>query len=208
MRITAIVPGRKTRSAVYVDGVYITSLDNEVIRGEHLCENDEIEQERLDEMIFKSDLRRAKEKALNLLSFRSYTRHTLIEKLIKFFPEEAAEAAADRMEELDLINDEKYAARYAEELVLSKRLSKRAALYKMLQKGLDREICEAALEDVEADPIEQITALLEKKYARQLSDEKGRRRAFAALQRMGYSFADIREAVENFTEDWTEPDEP
>lgn len=207
MEITAIVPGKKSRSAIYIDGEYAVSLENETIFEERVHAGDELDDDRLYELIQKSDLRRAKEKALSLISYRDYTRHDLIDRIKKTVSESAAEAAADRMEELGLINDEKYAARYAEELLIYKKLSKRGALYKMLQKGLDRDICEAALDQIETDPIEQITALIEKKYAKQLFDEKGRRRAFAALQRMGYSYADIREAAENFTEDWIGSDE-
>ena len=47
------------------------------------------------------------------LSRSSYPKAGLIKKLCASFPDYAAEAAADRMEELGLINDRDYAAPYA-----------------------------------------------------------------------------------------------
>ena len=42
---------------------------------------------------------------------------------------------------------------------------------------------------------ENIAAILEKKYSGWQEDERTRRRAFAALQRMGYSYGQIREGM-------------
>ena len=39
---------------------------------------------------------------------------------------------------------------------------------------------------------------VERRFARQLGEEKGRRRAVAALQRMGYRWEEIRSALRAF----------
>ncbi len=204
MLITALVPGKKSLCAMYIDGEYAVSLDAAVLAEEGVKAGSELNDEQLYELIKKSDLHRAKEKALHLLSDRDHTRRELIEKLKRSVSQEAAEHTADRMEELGLLDDEKFAAHYARQLLLNKGLSQRAAEYKMLQKGLERDLCRRALEAVEADPQRQIINLLEKKYSKQLTDDNGMKKVFAALQRRGYSYCDIRDAVAQFTEDWIE----
>ena len=43
-------------------------------------------------------------------------------------------------------------------------------------------------------------AVIEKKYARGLHDEKIRRRAVSALQRMGYSYGSIKGVLSEYTD--------
>ncbi len=52
--------------------------------------------------------------------------------------------------------------------------------------------------EAEPDPREALRELVERKYARYLGDEKGRRRTAAALQRMGYRWDDIRCVLNEF----------
>ena len=65
-------------------------------------------------------------------------------------------------------------------------------------KGIAPEIIEELLEEYgDGDAaLENMRALLEKKYPGWAEEEKVRRRAFAALQRMGYPYGDIRRAME------------
>ena len=61
-------------------------------------------------------------------------------------------------------------------------------------RGFGQEI----VEELAPEPEESLRFLLERKYQRSLSDEKGRRRVFAALQRLGYSGEDIRTALRDY----------
>ena len=100
------------------------------------------------------------------------------------------------MEELGLVNDESFARRYARKLIFEKKMSKRAALFELSRKGIDKETAEEILDEIDVDYREQIKDFLDKKY-RDLSDEKTKRRAVAALQRLGYGWDDIKAAMEN-----------
>ena len=53
------------------------------------------------------------------------------------------------------------------------------------------------LEEIEVDYRDNIRAVIEKKY-RNIQDEKIRRRAVAALQRLGYGWEDIKAAINDF----------
>ena len=124
----------------------------------------------------------------------------MFDKLQKEVSAETSESVCERMEELGLINDENYARRLAHDLLYIKKLSERGALYKLMEKGISRDVCESVLDEFEVDPTEQIVQLIEKKYKNKLQDEKDRRRTVAALQRMGYSWSDIKDALESFLE--------
>ena len=70
----------------------------------------------------------------------------------------------------------------------------------LLRKGIGAEIIQDVLERLEIDPAKEIEALIEKKYYRYLTDEKGLRKTVAALQRLGYSWSDIKSAIRKYTD--------
>lgn len=73
--------------------------------------------ERLETLRQEDELRSARERALDLLSAAEQTSGTLRQKLLRWYGEEAVEAAVLRMEELGLINDLDYGRRYAADAV-------------------------------------------------------------------------------------------
>lgn len=202
MIITDLKPVKKSLSLVYIDGEYAMKLDTATLAENGITVGCVIEDDELKELIEKSNYKRAKEKALWLISGRDYSKKQLMDKIKKDSSEETAEEVCERMEELGLVNDENYARRLAHDLIYLKKLSVRGAKYKLMDKGIDRELCEEILEEFDVDPVEQLVELIERKYADKLDDEKGRRRTVAALQRLGYSWSDIKSALAEFEEDW------
>lgn len=200
MQITAIEPRRKGLSALYIDGEFAMKLDTEVLLAHRFDVGREISDEQLHECILASDQKRCKDKAMWLISFRDHSRKELLDKLRKDYPEDVAEAAVDRMEELGLIDDNRYARRYTADLINLKHLSERGIRQKLYEKGIDRDLIDEILEEAEVDEYEQIRIIIEKKYARNLGDEKIRRRAIAALQRLGFGYASIKSVLSEYTD--------
>ncbi|HCA05483.1 MAG TPA: regulatory protein RecX [Ruminococcaceae bacterium] len=199
MRITAIKPRRKSLSAIYIDGEFAVNLDTKTLLENRVDVGLELDDEKLHRLIKLSDESRAKEKALWLISYRSHSKKELTDKIRRTVSAEAAEKAAERMEELGLVNDEDFARRCADKLIFTKKMSKRAAKAELARKGIDRELSERVLDEIDVDYREQITEFLLKKY-KNLGDEKVKRRAFAALQRLGYGSDDIRRAMRSLEE--------
>ena len=200
MKITEIRPRRKGLSALFIDGEFAMALDTQTLLEQRIDVGKELDDEELHELIILSNERRAKEKALWLISYRSHSKKELRDKIRRTCDAEAADKAVERMEELGLVNDEDFARRYAEQLLYGKRLSKRAAFYELRRKGIDQATAEEALAELDVDVHEQIRALIEKKY-RNINDEKIRRRAVAALQRLGYGWEDIKAVLEEYADD-------
>ncbi|MBQ5347742.1 MAG: regulatory protein RecX [Ruminococcus sp.] len=201
MIITDIVPKRKRLSAIYIDGEFALKLDTETVISSPYSVGSNITDEQLKQLIEASGEKRAKEKALWLLSSRDHSKRELEAKIRKSSDIDSAKKAVERMEELGLVDDEKFARRYAEQLINVKHLSKKGAKYKLIEKGIDKDLAEQILEELDPDPREHIETLIERKYLRYLSDEKGRRKTVAALQRMGYSWSDIKAVMSNYFED-------
>ena len=200
MTITAIEPRRKGLCALYIDGEFAMKLDAEVVLGHRLDTGREITDEQLHEAVIASDQKRCKDKAMWLIAYRDHSRRELLDKLRKDYSEESAEAAVARCEELGLIDDSRYARRCAADLIQIKRLSERGVRQKLREKGIDRDLIDEILAEYDLDEQEQIRRIIEKKYARSLQDEKGRRRAVNALMRLGFSYGEIKSVLSEYTE--------
>lgn len=202
MTITNIVPKRKGLSALYIDGEFALKIDSETIISSRFSVGSEIDDEQLKSLIDLSNEKRAKERALWLISYRDHSKKELENKVRKDADEESAKKAVERLEGLGLVDDEKFARRFADELINVKHLSVKGTKYKLIEKGIDQELAEQILEEFDPDPREHIRIILEKKYYKSLSDEKGKRRAVAALSRMGYDWSDINSVISEYTEEY------
>lgn len=201
MEITAIEPRRKSFSALFLDGEYAVKIDTETLLKSGYRVGQDITDEQLYALIQSSEQRRANEKALYLLEHRSHSKQELVDKIRRTTSLEAAQAAADRMEDLGLIDDEDYAQRYASELLNRKGYAASRTVYELTQKGIDKELALELVEELAPDPQEKILGIVERKYPNCVQDEKIMRRAVAALQRLGYRYDDIRQALAEYADD-------
>ena len=200
MTITNVVPKRKGLSALYIDGEFAVKIDTETFLISKFSVGSQIDDEQLKELIENSNTKRAKEKALWLISYRDHSKKELEEKVRNSCDRDSAKKAVERLEELGLVNDEKFARNYAEQLLNVKHLSKKGAKYKLMEKGIDRELADRILDEIYFDPQEHIRIIIQSKY-KNLADEKTRRRAVSALQRKGYGWSDIKSVIDEYIEE-------
>ena len=147
-------------------------------------------------------LRKAKKRALYLIGEREMCRGELLKKLTKTYGSEIAEEAAEYVCDLGYINDEEYAPKLAEYLIKRKRWGVRRVRYEMIMRGLDRELVENTLADIDVDELdEELITLIEKRYINKIADYDDRRRTIAALARRGYDFGSIKRCIEAVLED-------
>ena len=200
MTITAIEPKRKGLSALYINGEFALKLDTETILSHRIDVGTEIDDDDLKALIESSDIKRAKDKAMWLISYRDHAKKELIDKVSKDSSVDAATKAVERLEELGLIDDERFARHYASDLINIKHLSPFGAKRKLIEKGIDRDLAQDIIDELDCNIDDNITAVIEKKYSKNLSDEKGRRRCINGLMRLGYSYSDIKSALSQYTD--------
>ena len=211
MKILEIRPRRKQLSGIIFDceinpkewgadpdAAGYLSLDSELCEIKGLKAGMSLTDEQLEDLICESHTKRAKSRAMWYLSRSDCSRATLIEKLSKAFPEYASETAADRMEELGFLNDEKYARHKFERILAERKVSVGVAKQMLRLEGIDRELIDIIAEEIDVDPIEPIVELIEKKYKHKLGGYEQNKKVIAALMRKGHKYPDIKEALARF----------
>jgi regulatory protein len=178
---------------------------NEVLIDKDVC-NEKclkkgMELDGLEEIIFESDYRRAKSRAIWYLDRMDHTEKALYDKLLRagFKPKPCAKVIA-RLKEVGLLDDNRYAENYANRLIESN-VSKREALQKLLLKGVSYDLAKSVLEETQTDELSQIKNVIEKKYKNKLLAENGVQKVYAALVRKGFSYGAVKTALNEFIEE-------
>lgn len=157
----------------------------------------EISEEDADRLIYKNDLRRARERALYLMESRDHSYSELFDKLEQNYPEDICFEVCGRLAEIGVINDRRYAEKLCRQLFEVKKLGKFRVKQEMRLKGIPGDIIEETLEEFaeEDDSFARLEELVEKKYERYLVDRKGVNKVKNALARKGYSYGEINEVL-------------
>ena len=130
-----------------------------------------------------------------------YSEKALYDKLVqKGFDKKASSAVVAKLVELGLLNDHRYAENLAVRLA-DQGNSKRAALQKMLSKGVTYDLAKEVLSETETDEVRRILTLIEKKYSAKLQDPDNFQKVYAALVRRGFSYGDVKTALKKYKED-------
>ena len=175
-------------------------IDNDVVSDNYLKKGDELDDEKLNGLIFESQYQRAKSRAVWYLDRKDRTSKELYNKLCQAgFDKKAVAKVIGRLTEVGLVDDYRFAENYANRLIESN-VSKREALQKMLQKGVPYDMAKEVLSECEADENDQITALINKKYRTKLMSDGGAEKVYAALVRKGFSFEAVKTALKNYIE--------
>ena len=196
--LTAITETKRGRYALFFDGEFAFSLDEDTFAACALHAGDELTEAEIYDLRQKSDARRALDKAMDLLALRDHAAGELYQKLCRKFDPHTAAAAVAKTGELGA----GFARRRAAEL-LRKRKSRREILQDLAAKGVDRETAAAAVEalrpedaaEAGEDPdLASARALVARQYARKLAEGKTQQ-VMAALARRGFSHSVIKAAV-------------
>lgn len=199
--ILSVKPGKGNKIHIYADDEYRATVDSDFWYSEKYRNLKEIDEEELTELLCTVSFRRAYNKGLDFLSRRPYGTKELVKKLCeKGYEKEAAQAACERLTELGLLNDEEYARILANELFERKNYSTKRILQELVFRGIDREIAQNAVAALDNYAQNRIILLIQKKYLNKIGDEKGRRRTVDALLRLGYSYSDIKSALNALSE--------
>ena len=197
----SIKEGKANKIHIYVDEEYRATVDSDYWYSEKYRNYKEINDEELTELLDAVSFRRAYNKGLDLLFRRPHGTKELIKKLCeKGHEKESAEKACDRLLELGLLNDEEFAGILANELYERKGYGVKRIKQELAFRGIDREIAENAIESLDIDTQTRIILVIEKKYKGKINDEKGRKRAIDGLLRLGYSYSDIKSALNSIEE--------
>ncbi len=178
-----------------------------------LYEGMELTEEKTQALLKAAEESAMRRKALDALSLRPLSRRELVNKLIaktrgrvQKDREEGderdedlrtrAEAVAERLEELGLLDDREYACQVARHYI-AKGYGLRKVRDELFRRGVPREHWEEALSQLD-DSTQAIDRFLQKRLQNWSGDSRQLKRAFNALVRRGFSWEEISEGLRRF----------
>lgn len=205
MKILEITPGKGKLFEITLEDEQKLWLHADLVQSEFLHPGDDLDADRIADLRRQAAAHRAYEYGLYLLEKRGYSYRELYDKLMTApnAQEDAVLAALEKLTRYGFLNDALYAEQLARHYVEGKKYGLRRAEYEMRHRGLSQEDIDDAL--AAYDDAEQISAqlleILQKKYARYLTDPDDRKsteKVTAALVRRGYTYQQIRYAIEDY----------
>ncbi len=206
LEITSIEKYKGSSYEVELDGDRKVFLHAEIIAAYGLVHGLQIDSEKLEEIIFSSNKRRAFQYALYLIDLRDYSYKEMYSKLMRKYDrnDELCTQVVDKLVSTGAINDKRYAAMLAKHYVETKKFGIFRAKNEMRLKGITGSIAEDALEPYVCQLEENAESIISKKYERFLSDQNDKKavaKVKNALIRYGYSYEQVNKAVKNYFED-------
>lgn len=219
-RITSVEAQKRTlrlrsgqgprRFNIYLDGQFGFGADEDLVVEKRLVVGKQLDNSELEVILFEAELGKLMERMYRLFGIRmrsekevrNYFRNLNFKRKIKD-EEEISELVIDELVEVlkrkSMIDDEAFAKAWVEARRRSQQKGKRALMGELLQKGVDRHIIVAALEENENDS-QLAQQAMEKKIKawKNLSKLDFRKKATEFLLRRGFDYSVVKDVVEKF----------
>lgn len=200
MIVTGITAITKSRSKVFLDGEFAFVLYKGELRRFHLQEGSEISQRAYEEIMKEVLPKRAKLRAMNLLTKKDYTTAKLREKLVEGgYPEVIIQEALDYVASFHYVDDLRYAMDYIE--CHRENKTRRRIEQDLSARGIDRGVIAQAFSEWEQagnaqDEAQMIRELFRKRgFDPDNASLSERRKEYAFLLRKGFSAERVGAAV-------------
>lgn len=199
MKVTALTAQKNSeRINLYADGEFLMGLPLEAILEFKLKKGSDLDEETIKQLKRFGELDKVKSSALNYLSYRQRTVHEIKNYLLrKEFDESLIDKAISQLLEVGYLDDEKFASSYIDEKTRINSLGSQRLKYELRKKGIEDEIINNALSEVEPD-LDELESLVRRKYSKVLSEDKNTqfRKIGGYLQRKGYGYDVIKKVLE------------
>ncbi len=189
------VSAKGNKIKIYADGEYMFTVPAVIWYSSRFREGDEVTTEELAALKAAGDSSQAFESAMRMLSLRAHSEFELRGKLKQKFPEEATASAIEKLRGLNLLDDEKFAFMYAEELYRRKGFAPKRIKSELKNRGINISIAENAVNSLDIDREIGIMKVIEKYHIDENSTPKEKDRVIRRLLGMGYSFSDISKYI-------------
>lgn len=203
MQVTKIEAVTKTKWKVELDGQFAFVLYKKELSRFGIEEDRELSKELYEQIKKEVVLKRAKLRAMHLLTDMARTESQLRDKLKKnMYPDDVITQAIDYVKSFGYINDDQYTENFIQSRMGTKSRKEIYAL--LLRKGLSSEQIDRAFEVCYERGGEQeaIRQLIRKKRVDILhaSDEE-LHKLYGYLARKGFQYDDIRQVIQNYEDD-------
>ena len=144
---------------------------------------------------------RGKERALYMLDKSYKTKRYVMDKLkAGLYPESIIDKVVSFLEDINLINDLRYAEMYIDYKRGSK--SKKQIVQDLYVKGVDKKLIDQAFEESDFSDTESLKKYIEKRKNKyDLSDRKDIQKFYSYLVSKGYSYGDVKDALKDYIDE-------
>lgn len=203
-KITAIEPQKRrgNRRSIYVNGEFVAGVGEEVVVDLGLKVGQQVDGEKLAEVLRAEEIRRAREAALTLLDYRSRTEKELERRLLqKGYPEDVIARVIEQLENVDLVNDGRFAADWVASRIASRPIGRSRMNWELRRKGVAPELVEEALEQVDEDKeFDMALDLAARKLGGDsIKDQESKRKLAGYLQRRGFHWEIVSRVLDRLS---------
>lgn len=213
-QITDIRPQKTRRLGgarfnIFIDGKFAFGLDAETLVKSGLKINQEISEEKIEKLIKENEYVKVYDRVLKFLSFRPRSEKENLDWFKrKQIGDETKKMVWKKLQSLNYINDEEFARWWIEQRTNFRPKGKIALKVELKQKGVGEEIINKVLKnsfsaDFEKELIKRLLQRKLKSYAN-LPSKETRQKLFSFLAYRGFTYDKIREALEEFKNNWGE----
>ncbi|MBE3551189.1 MAG: regulatory protein RecX [Brockia lithotrophica] len=201
VRVAAVEVGKRGYVEVVWDDGVRTELPEELVVRRSLVPGTALSSAEREELREEAEVARAKERAISLLARRMRTEAEVRRALrAKGFSPEVVRAVVRELKRQGYLDDRRYAETYVELRTASSPRGRWALFAELRKKGVDREIADAVLRDLDSEEEYRLArSLAERRLPRLEGDEEARRMRLARFL-LGRGFS--ASAVLRVLEEW------
>jgi regulatory protein len=197
-KVTALTRQKRNikRINVYLDGEYALALPE--IEAARLKIGQWLDDGEIAALREADERERARERALNLLSYRPRSLEEIRRNLEeKEFSEQTIEATLQRLENAGLVDDLEFARYWVEQRRDFRPRGAAMLRYELRRKGVSRRIIEQILANLDEEELADRAARAWLERKRNLEPEEAKRKLYGYLVRRGFAYSIVRETLEH-----------
>lgn len=204
--ITNIIRNKnnKNRLSIFVDENYFFSVSENILKKNNIIVGMEIKDLDVDKINFEDNISKAKEYALNLLSYRSRSCYEINDKLIKKkFNNDVVSHVINDLKNIKLLDDYEFAKILTTHNLRYKKLGPLSARNELFKKGIDQSIINLIISETYDNQMKQkiIKEIFDKKNRTNTKmDKKKLNKIINFIRRKGFNWEDIKPVVINYLE--------
>ena len=176
---------RDDRVNIYIDEKFFMAIYKELVFTFNLKKGQEIDPNNLKGILDNEMYMKAKNKALSILSKASQSEKQIRQKLAKDYEEDTIDKVIEFLQKYKFVDDEDLASRIVNTNVNLNKYGKNKIKQNLYNKGIDKNIIETAIDDIDTDKEFENALYLGKKRYERLKNEDPRK----AYQKIGNHLA-------------------
>ena len=176
---------RDDRVNIYIDEKFFMAIYKELVFTFNLKKGQEIDHNNLKSILDNEMYMKAKNKALSILSKASQSEKQIRQKLAKDYEEDTIDKVIEFLQKYKFVDDEDLASRIVNTNVNLNKYGKNKIKQNLYNKGIDKNIIETTIDDIDTDKEFENALYLGKKRYERLKNEDPRK----AYQKIGNHLA-------------------